>query len=734
MRQKLKKQEEDQSFQQRLKLIKNINPHGQASFWSKAIVNWAKPYITISQKKPWEQNLHPNLLEEDLVKSVYPQFEQAFFYKKSIWKATLKVHRCEIIEVLIATIIMICLNFSNAFFLSNIVEIIETNKQQLTEDHTNTITLNFVLIMLSALLSPVIRRHYQFRVYHISYKVRTAVMAMITKKALNFSVMNSEVHTEGTVINYLQVDIIWLEYYLEQIRALLEVALSIFIGMVAIWYFIGLGVLGLFLVTLIINLVYAFVYYMRSRVTDSLMNAKDKRLSYLKSVLKGIDYVKLSCLENYYCFKIFEKRYQEIRCLLKLAFLSSLGFFIEFMTPGLTQISIFAYFMYWKPDEFNFAKFTGFMQVYEVLKTSVMSFNVWLGRMIEMLISVNRISKFLLEDDIDRSAYQRRSGDFAIKVEDGCFRWGALNSEKGYELFDKPGSDPGGPPVRAPTAATTASSQNLLQYFELQNLNFEVKKGEKAFIIGKSSAGKSSLLYAIMGEMNTTNEVEKVTVKYNGDMMFLSQDPWTIGDTAKENILLGAEYDENLMDEAIEFAQMKMDIKSMSNGLDTVLGDTGHTVSGGQRARIGLARCFYQKYEILNFLFLLIFVNFSADIYLLDDPLSALDTKIASKLLDSIMQHPKFSKKTFLFSTNNESYLKYADRILYIDDGKLVFNGTFEEFKGHKTYKSYHIPKKGENDPKVKQFKTGKIEKFSSTQDNLSLNLASFYFSFYLFC
>ena len=122
-------------------------------------------------------------------------------------------------------------------------------------------------------------------------------------------------------------------------------------------------------------------------------------------------------------------------------------------------------------------------------------------------------------------------------------------------------------------------------------------RGEKVMVFGDSSSGKSSLLYAILGEMNEVfphSNHSSVKTK-RGSFGLLTQQRWILGDTVKNNILLALEYDEEKMKRCLEASQLVDDLPNLSDGLETVLGDTSDNVSGGQKARIALARCFYQK-------------------------------------------------------------------------------------------------------------------------------------------
>jgi ABC-type transport system involved in cytochrome bd biosynthesis fused ATPase/permease subunit len=111
--------------------------------------------------------------------------------------------------------------------------------------------------------------------------------------------------------------------------------------------------------------------------------------------------------------------------------------------------------------------------------------------------------------------------------------------------------------------------------------------------MGKSSAGKSSLLYAILGEMEKISKSTRIV--RNGKTTFMGQSQWTIGDTIKENILMGRREDNLRLEKVIKMAQMERDVDCMPLGMETMVGDTGHTISGGQRARLALARSFYQE-------------------------------------------------------------------------------------------------------------------------------------------
>jgi ATP-binding cassette, subfamily C (CFTR/MRP), member 4 len=156
----------------------------------------------------------------------------------------------------------------------------------------------------------------------------------------------------------------------------------------------------------------------------------------------------------------------------------------------------------------------------------------------------------------------------------------------------------------------------------LENINLQAKSGDLIAIIGEVGCGKTTLLTGMMNELETLGG----SVKSRGTIAYVEQEPFIVSGTVKENILLGSEYDEEIFWKTIDICCLTKDLASFSNGADTVIGERGINISGGQKARLSLARAVYSN----------------ADIYLLDDPLSAVDPDIAYKIFHKcIREHLK---------------------------------------------------------------------------------------------
>ncbi|PIK47382.1 putative multidrug resistance-associated protein 4 isoform X3 [Apostichopus japonicus] len=194
----------------------------------------------------------------------------------------------------------------------------------------------------------------------------------------------------------------------------------------------------------------------------------------------------------------------------------------------------------------------------------------------------------------------------------------------------------------------------------LDGITFSVKPGNIVAVIGPVGCGKSSLFMALLGELpHITGEIT-----YNSRVAYTSQQPWVFSGTLKENILFGRPYNKPRYVKALSICALSKDLAILPDGDQTLIGERGVTLSGGQRARVSLARAVYDD----------------ADIYLLDDPLSAVDTAVGRHLFDRcISGHLK--EKAVILVTHQLQYLNAVDQIIVLKEGRMVDIGTYEELQ-----------------------------------------------------
>ena len=194
----------------------------------------------------------------------------------------------------------------------------------------------------------------------------------------------------------------------------------------------------------------------------------------------------------------------------------------------------------------------------------------------------------------------------------------------------------------------------------LRDINFSAHKGELTCIVGRVGAGKSSFLQSLLGDLWKT----KGEVVVHGTVAFVSQTSWIMNATVKENIIFGYRYDSNFYEKTVKACALIDDFTQLPDGDETVVGERGISLSGGQKARVALARAVYAR----------------ADVYLLDDCLSAVDSHVGRHLIDNVLG-PKglLSTKTRVLATNSVPVLNESDYICLLKDGEIAEKGTYRQ-------------------------------------------------------
>lgn len=237
-------------------------------------------------------------------------------------------------------------------------------------------------------------------------------------------------------------------------------------------------------------------------------------------------------------------------------------------------------------------------------------------------MSVQRINKFLNSEEIDPDNVTKIPSENALSITDGTFTWGG---------------------------ETTT----------LKNINLNVKKGSLTAIVGTVGCGKTSLISALLGEM----EKIKGKVNVDGRVAYVSQQAWIQNATLKDNILFGKKLDQKKYDQVIEACALTQDLAMLPGGDQTEIGEKGINLSGGQKQRVSLARAVYSE----------------AEIYLLDDPLSAVDSHVGKHIFDNVFgENGMLKGKTRLLVTHAVVYLPKVDEIYVMINGEITESGSYK--------------------------------------------------------
>lgn len=247
-------------------------------------------------------------------------------------------------------------------------------------------------------------------------------------------------------------------------------------------------------------------------------------------------------------------------------------------------------------------------------------------------------------------------------------------------VLDDPSPIPAEPPSGNGAAAGTAKPADLSKTAKgsttslihvpklrtiLHDMTLQLKPGQLTAIVGPVGAGKSSTILAILGEMISQGGAVKMNTEH---VAYCPQAPWIVSGTVRDNIVFGGEYDEDKFNQVVADCALTRDLELLPKGAESLIGERGVTLSGGQKARLSLARAVYHD----------------ADLFLLDDPLSAVDASVGRHLFEKTIlgRLTRERKKAVLLVTHQLQFVKHADQILVLEDGKINVRGTWSEIVG----------------------------------------------------
>uniref|UniRef100_A0A4W2HTT3 Multidrug resistance-associated protein 4-like n=1 Tax=Bos indicus x Bos taurus TaxID=30522 RepID=A0A4W2HTT3_BOBOX len=475
------------------------------------------------------------------------------------------------------------------------------------------------------LLWAVLHHLYFYHMQRVGMRLRVAVCHMIYRKVLRLSSSAMGKTTTGQIVNLLSNDVnrfdqvtVFLHYlWVGPLQAIAVTAL--------LWMETGISCLAGMAVLIFLLLLQSCFGMWFSSLRSKTAALTDDRIKTMSEFISGIRTVKMYAWEKSLIDLITRLRRKEISKILNSSYLRGMNLASFF---AVTKIMIFVTFI----TNVGLNKVITASQVfvvvtlYEALRfTSTLYFPIAIEKVSEAVISIRRIKNFFLLDEISQLTTQLPSDDKTI-----------VHMKDFTAFWDKESATP-----------------------TLQGLSFIVRPGELLVVVGPVGAGKSSLLHALLGELPPSQG----QVNVHGRIMYVSQQPWVFSGTVRSNILFGKKYEEEQYEKVIKACALKEDLQLLKENDLTEIGDQGTPLSEGQKARVSLARAVYQD----------------ADIYLLDDPLSAVDAEVSRHLFEQCIRQALKEKITILV-THQLQYLKDASQILILRDGKIMQKGTFAEF------------------------------------------------------
>ena len=376
------------------------------------------------------------------------------------------------------------------------------------------------------------------------------------------------------------------------------------------------------------------------------MVAKDRKMQLLKNVIKNIKYIKLKVWEIFYHAKLYLTREGELDALKRSNFFFGIVQLLNWLNPVTSIVlSMLSIIMLSGFSIFQAARLTAYLRVMTYILRGMGNIPLCVQFLLEMTVSLKRLNTFLDADEIkaDFIEHIAPGEPIALELEFGSFYWNKLDekimqerrdrarkekkairgkirkmdnhnflnnddlmldrSEKSTTVMNSVYSDSIG--SQSVSSVSHLKNQNLrgslmLQgntnmAFELRDLEMAIPRGQLTIIFGEIGSGKSSIFYALLGEMQQKYEDPKPKLRLSGNVGYMGQKPWLMARSIKDNIILDLPFDQDKFDYAVKYSALDDDLKLFAEKENRILSENGENVSGGQKTRIELARMIYQE-------------------------------------------------------------------------------------------------------------------------------------------
>jgi len=655
------------------KVAEWANDYVDSSFFSKMTFYWATRLVRVAFSREidgWElwnlpEKFTTKVLRDRLSAAWEAELQRKGREKAKMWRAA-----WDVLDIEYTKAFLFMMGWLVAVLTTNTVLIVELLNllDQFQNGNAKTTTLGSLeipywgfmyvsLFFVGELFRSLFVNQHWARACIVGINLRGAALGMLFRKAIR---LRRSTDAMGRLLNIIANDV-------ERLRDGCTYGLFIIVTPITLVAIIGVGVwvlgpailLGFAVLLLSVPMQTKFAQ-LSSKLRREAIIITDERVTLMNEILKAAQLVKLYAWEDSFVDKIAEVRAREMCKIRRTAYVKAANTAYTQILPIITSLVSFIFHTLVFGNELTAAQAFATLAIFNVSRFPLSVFPLGVRFGTEMFVSFRRLEEFWDLEEIQSETSTTRLNDNdpkeirVVQFTDATFTWGgtepkvAAGKQTDGHVQDKSHS-------LCSLEENPAAEDSRSLYIE----RFSAIRGTLTAVVGSVGSGKSSFLAgACLGDMRRVEGESCI----RGQVAYVSQSPWIFNGTVRENILLGADYDERRFQKTIKVCALLADLDALPNADMTELGERGINVSGGQKARISLARAVYQD----------------ADVYLFDDVLNAVDAHVSAYLWKHCIRGV-LKNKTVILATHALQYLPSADSIVVFENMKLVAQGTFNE-------------------------------------------------------
>ncbi|KAL5483667.1 hypothetical protein EMCRGX_G020072 [Ephydatia muelleri] len=528
------------------------------------------------------------------------------------------------------------LGFAGPLLLNALINFMENKNEPMFHGYLYALGLFSSTLVASMLIT-----HFNNEVNMVGLKLRAALISEVYRKSLSVNLATLSHFSTGQVVNFMSTDTDRIVNFCQSFHQFWSLPIQIAVSLYLLYQQVGLAFLTGLVFCLLLIPINRWLAIKIGSLSTQMMAQKDKRVKLISEIIRGIRVIKFYAWERHFYNQIKGLRAAELRSLKWRKYLDAMCVYFWATTPVLISVLTFATYVL-MGQELTAAKVFTSVALFNVLISPLNAFPWVINGLMEARVSVKRVQAYLNLPELDLSHYfvtngMDQFGSEAVGVRNGSFCWRIQDCQEDGDVTEQSDAGP--------------------MEWSLVDINISFNPGKLVGVVGKVGSGKSSLLAALTGEMWKKKGEVFLSCLSQG-VGLCTQEAWIQHATLKDNILFGKPFDADKYVAVILACALEKDLQTLPAGDLTEVGENGVTLSGGQKARVALARAVYQD----------------KDVYFLDDPLAAVDAHVANHLFSQCIMG-LLRTKTRVLCTHHVRFLYEADLIVVMDDGQIILSG-----------------------------------------------------------